>query len=189
MENLLSIFGLEFNNRLIFSAFCLLIAVLLIYFYLFAQVKIRAEKKTGNGLIFLAVAYVLYFLLGIASIRQAPMKVQLILSVLISVSFLKSLPFFSLHRHLIDHIVEHDWWRNGVNYAAFALVIVVSWWSNLTALQYLDLTLSTLALSAMALFVGRYFVRKGMYLLAVFSTIFFSGSILMQVAPPESLAG
>ena len=69
MEQLQEILNVhEDRNRLFFSLFCLLIAVMLFYFWVISKGKKGAKVKHGGGLIFISYAYALYFIIGFVSL-------------------------------------------------------------------------------------------------------------------------
>lgn len=196
MDNLFEILGISqlgsvHKNRLIFSLFCLLIAVMLFYFWAISKEKKGAKVKHGEGLIFISFAYSLYFLIGFASIffTPPPATLYLVISGLISMCFLSSIPFFSLSSHPIDKFVESPYWQNVINLLGVIWLIVLSGADVNGWVNQGDMMITILAMCVMGFFITRYLVRRGLKLLGVVAIIFFLSVILIQVQPPENLVG
>jgi|GEM_PF-4696389 len=188
--NLLNINGLtpELKNRLVLSSFCLLIFCILIYFWAISRSKIKANNKDGNGLVYLAFAFLLYFLIGFISVYNPVQQTYLIISGLISLCYLWSLSYFSIGINVIDTIVSNSAWRNGVKYIGLAWIIVISLASGLKLIEHLDIAIQVLALSLLGVFIIRYFIQRGLNFIALVSGGYFAIFILLQIHQPTGLS-
>lgn len=177
------------RNRLIYGLFCVVISIFLIYFWGISREKVSAQKGNGGALIFLSFAYFLYFAVAVASVYNPVDDAYLVLSGLINMCFLLSLPFFSLRRHFIDHIVEHPRWKGGIYFLGFILLILISWTTKAPWLFTLDVIISAIALGLLGLFISRYFKQRRLNFLAVSAILFFLMAIIVQLNPGNILPG
>lgn len=175
------------RNRFIYACFCLLIFVILLYFWFSVRGKKEATQQSRDGLGYLALAYLFYFVLGMASVYEAPLSTKYILSGLLSVSFLMSLPLFSLGIGAIDRLVEHTNWHRGTKLFGFAWIVMLSWVSNPEALATVDYILSVAGFILLAYFISRYFFHRQMLPIALLAVITFSVIIFLELFQPESL--
>lgn len=192
MEQLTEFLGLNslepaLRNRLIYASFCLLIAMLLFYFWNLAKDKEGAQKKNSNGLVYLSLTYLVHFVIGFASVYNANMGAQLVLSGLISAGYLLSLPFFSLSDNRVDQVIEHPYWENGIKMLGVAWLIVISWTANYYFIRAVDELLSVIAFMLFGFFITRYFIKRKLWFIAVISVLFFVSFALLQVVPPSFL--
>ncbi len=189
MEKIIEILNVDADkNRLFFSLFCLLIAVMLFYFWAISKGKKGAKVKHGEGLIFIAMAYALYFGIGMVSLfvidyDEPTAKIYFVLSGLISMCYFLSLPFFSLSSHAVDSIVENVYWKNGIYFLGFVWLIFFSSMESAPWMDYFDWIVGVTAMSLMGFFVARYLVRRGLKLLGVIAVIFFLVVIGLEVWP------
>ncbi|RMG72777.1 MAG: hypothetical protein D6722_04805 [Bacteroidetes bacterium] len=178
----------DLQNRLILSLFCVLISMLLLYFWYLSLPKLKANQRDGSGLFYLGLSYLLYATLGLVSVFQPLPVTLLIVSGLIGFALLSSLPFFSLGTHQIDRIVTHPRWRNGVKYAGFAWVILASLISEWAGVYMLDTVLTVVTLSCLGFFIVRYFWQRQLRFIAVIAAGYFATFILLQIWQPGSLS-
>lgn len=181
------------GNRFVFSMFSLLTAVLLAYFWGISKDKAKANNKDITGLVYLFMAFLLHFLLGLLSIFQ-PLEdashvpnSYLVLSGLISLCFLSSLPFFSIGRHQVDEIVSITGWKTGIKYFAFGWVIILSMGQGGQYMQWGDLLIAILCYGAFGYFISRYFWQRGLRFLGALSAFFFVTYLSVQVFQPSAL--
>lgn len=192
IQQFLELIGLDgvttiLRNRLIYSLFSLLIFVILIYFWSLANKKSGAKEHNSGGLVFLSFTFLLYFAIGIASVYNAPMNAKLVLSGLISMCYFLALPFFSLDRDRLDHIIVHDNWRNVVKLLGVAWLVLVSWLGNSDFIMGMDTALNIGAFTLMGFFITRYFAYRRMLPIAFLSFMIFLTIILLQLFPPETM--
>ncbi|MFK8007643.1 MAG: hypothetical protein AB8H03_14790 [Saprospiraceae bacterium] len=189
MEKIIEILNIDADkNRLFFSFFCLLIAVMLFYFWVISKEKKGAKVKHGEGLIFIAMAYGLYFAIGIVSLfiidyDEPTAKIYFVLSGLISMCYFLSLPFFSLSSHAVDKIVESHYWKNGIYLFGFIWLIFFSSMESAAWMNYYDWIIGVAAMILMGFFITRYLVRRGLKLLGLIAIIFFLIVIALEVWP------
>ena len=182
------------KNRLVFSFFALLIFVLLLYFWYLSRSKLEATKKDGSGLVYLSIAYFLYFILGGVSVRDSLIELDLenqavpvyyvIISSLASLCLLSSLSFFSIGTHRIDRIVSLSGWKNGIKYIGFAWIILMSIIGPGDLINILEKLLGILAFLVLGFFLTRYFWKRQLNFIAAISVGFFVGIILLQLFNP-----
>ncbi len=192
MEQLIEFLGLNgmvpaLRNRLIYASFCLIICILLLYFWSLAKDKTGVQKKNSNGLVYLSLTYLLHFIIGVASVYEAQMNAKLVLSGLISMGFLLSLPFFSLSDHQVNEIIEHPYWETGIKILGVAWLIIISWTTDSAFVRFVDTGLSVLAFALLGFYITRYFIKRKLNLIAVISVVFFLAFALLQITPPELL--
>lgn len=189
MPDLFGFTEMEANikNRFIYSCFCLLIFVILAYFWNSVRGKEEARQQSRDGLGYLSLTYLLYFVLGMASVYKAPLSTKYILSGLVSVSFLLSLPLFSLGNGPLDRIAEHTNWQRGAKLFGFAWIVMLSWVGKPEALETIDYLLSVVAFLLLAYFISRYFFHRQMLPLALLAVLAFSVIILLELFQPEAL--
>ena len=189
MEKITEILNIDADkNRLFFSLFCLLIAVMLFYFWVISKEKKGAKVKHGEGLIFIAMAYGLYFAIGMVSLfwidyDKPTAKIYFVLSGLISMCYFLSLPFFSLSSHAVDTIVESSYWKNGVYFSGFVWLIFFSSVEVAAWMDYFDWIVGVAAMVLMGFFITRYLVRRGLKLLGLIAVIFFMIVIGLELWP------
>lgn len=176
------------GNRLVFSAFCLLIAVLLLYFWGLTRGKEGAGPKQTEGLVFLALAYLLHFAIGVASVLDTPRDNLLMLSGLINLAFLLSLPFFSLRNPWLDRLIEHDYWRNAWVLLGFSWLLAIAFAGARGFFYQIDKAMTALALVLLGMYLARYFYRRGLRFVALVTVIYFLTYIALPLFPPDSLA-
>lgn len=174
------------KNRLFFSLFSLLISVMLFYFWVISKEKKGAKVKHGDGLIFISFAYALYFAIGMASLfiidyDDPTPKIYFVMSGMINMCFLLSLPFFSLSSHNIDDIVENKYWNNTIYFFGFIWLIISSSIEETSWMNYYDWILGVLVMVIMGFFIARYLVRRGLKLLGVMAVVFFLVVILLEL--------
>lgn len=192
IQQFLDLVGLEgvsamIRNRLIYALFCLLIFVILIYFWSLANNKKGARQHNSGGLVYLSFTFLLHFAIGIASVYNAPMAAKLVLSGLISMCYFLALPFFSLDRDRFDQVIEHENWRNGVKFLGFAWLVLVSWVGDSNFIMKIDMAFSIIAFTLMGFFITRYFMYRRMLPIAFLSFMIFLTIILLQLFPPEAM--
>lgn len=192
MEQLTEFLGLNtmspaIRNRLIYASFCLLIAILLLYFWSLSKDKTGVQKKNSNGLVYLSLTYLLHFIIGVASVYEAQMSAKLVLSGLISMGFLLSLPFFSLSDHQVDDIIEHPYWENGIKVLGVAWLIVISWTTSSDFVLFVDIAMSALTFILLGFYITRYFIKRKLMLIAFISILFFTSFVLLEIRPPGFL--
>lgn len=71
------------KNRLILSSFCLLISLILLYFLGISRSKIKANNRDGSGLVYLFIAFLIHFVIGLVSVYHPSQNTYLVLSTLI----------------------------------------------------------------------------------------------------------
>lgn len=188
------------KNRMVFSLFSLLISILLLYFWNISRDKMRTTKKDGNGLIYLSVVFLLYFIIGFMSIYDLSKIVKkgitieeslssfhpplsyFIISGLISWGILSSSSFFTIGRNKVDKIISDSSWKNGIKYFAFAWIIVVSTNSgNMLLIGGIDIFTSVFAFLIFGLLISRYFILRGLNFLGLISGIFFIVMVSFQI--------
>lgn len=195
MGTLIEIMGIDelgpiLKNRLVFSIFCLLIAVILGYFWYISLEKIKAAKQDGKGLVYLTFAFVLYASVGLVSIfNDEPKTTLLILSSLISFSFLSSLSYFAGNNTALERIVHSTFWINGIKYVAFAWVVIISLSPEHPVIQFLEIGLATVSIAILGLFLVRYFVQRQLRFIAFITAVFFLTYALMQLSQSGGLEG
>ncbi len=183
------------QNRLALSGFCLLIFILLIYFWGISRAKMKANSKNGDGLVYLSFTYLLYGLLGITSVFQpydpvvsmTPPLSYYIISSLISFSLLSSMSFFSLGVHRIDALVSSTAYANGLKYLAFGWVILLALGNGYALVASLEHTLHILALVVYGFFITRYFLRRQLRFIALVAIVFFGLLVLLNLLQPGEL--
>lgn len=189
MEKITEILNVDADkNRLFFSLFCLLIAVMLFYFWGISKGKKGAKVKHGEGLIFVAMAYVLYFAIGIVSLfvidyDEPTAKIYFVLSGLISMCYFLSLPFFSLSSHSVDNIIESQHWKNGIYLMGFVWLIFFSSMEPAAWMDYYDWIIGVVAMVLMGFFITRYLVRRGLKFLGLIAVVFFLIVIGLEIWP------
>ncbi|MEL7162286.1 MAG: hypothetical protein AAFN92_16130, partial [Bacteroidota bacterium] len=195
MDVLLEFFDLSdlapaIKNRLVLSAFCLLIAVLLTYFWSISREKVKAANQDGKGLVYLALAFVLYATIGFVGIYQPDaISTLLIISGLISCCFLSALCYFNLRKHGLDRVVSHPAWKNGVKYFAFGWVIVISLAAEHPVTKVIDVVLAVVAIGLLGYFLTRYFIRRQLRFIALITGIYFSFFLVFQMLESGALTG
>lgn len=191
------------RNQLFYGLFCALVAVILLYFWYVAQRSVGRRRAKGGAIVFLALAYLLYFVLALAiihsqlSVAESPdaetaipvTTTMLIISTLVNMCLLSALPFFADQEHWLDEIIEHLNWRNGVYLLTGLMVILISWSEGAKWCLVLDLVVSILALGLLAFFLGRYFWEHGLGFLMLLSSFFFLSAIGLLINPGELLPG
>ncbi len=189
--DLLGVYEMEtmLRSRLIYSSFCFLVFIILIYFYWVSREKLGANKNNSQGLIFFSFAFLTYCIIGFASVYKPAENVYLILSGLTAMCLFLSLPFFSLSTHRIDEVVEHLYWKNTTTFLGFLWILIISWTSHTKVVYAIDRAISALALTLLGFFFTRYFLRRNMRFLAAMSVIYFLSVVTLQILPPESLQG
>lgn len=175
------------RNRLFFSLFSLLISVMLFYFWVISKEKKGAKVKHGSGLIFIAFAYALYFVIGLVSLfiidyTDPPAKIYFVISGMINMCFLLSLPFFSLSSHSVDHLVENQYWNNGIYIFGFIWLMIFSSMEYGPWMSHYDWILGVLVMTILGFFIARYLVRRGLRLLGVVAVIFFLTVITLELS-------
>lgn len=182
------------NNRLSFSVFSLLISILITYFWIISREKAKANNHNNTGLIYLSLTFFLYFLVGFLSYlepltvdSEVPVSFYMI-SILANLCLLTSLSFFSIQTWKIDDFVNTSYWRNGIKYFGFGLILFINILEDKSYLEYLDLALTVLAFLALGFFVSRYFLKRELKFLALVSACYFGGSIFIQTTLPGVLS-
>lgn len=175
------------KNRFFFSLFSLLISVMLFYFWVISKGKKGAKVKHGDGLIFISFAYALYFVIGMVSLfiidyTDPTAKIYFVISGMINMCFLLSLPFFSLSTHNIDDIVENKYWNNTIYFFGFIWLIISSSIEDTSWMNYYDWILGVSVMCIMGFFIARYLVRRGLKLLGVMAVIFFLIVIVLELS-------
>ena len=193
MQTIIDFFGLtsltsDLKNRLILALFCLLIFLILIYFWAISRSKIKANNKDGNGLVYLSIAYLLYAVMGIVSVYHPVQETFYVLSGLVSICYLCSLSFFSIGSHPVDDLVSHSYWKSGVQYAGLAWIVLATLVSGQSWARHVDMAICILALALLGFFITRYFLKRRLNFIAVVAVGYFAGFILLQVYQPESLS-
>lgn len=193
MSQLLELLGIanlpqEMKSRLILSSLSLLVFSILIYFWGISRKKIKANNKDGSGLVYISIAFFLYFLIGFVSIYRPIQSTYLILSALISICFLSSLSFFALGSHPVDHIVTKKSWKNGMKYTAFGWIIMISLTGGLDIMTYFDIALCVLSVAVLGFFITRYFIQRRLNFIALISVGYFVVFVVMQLLYPDSFA-
>ncbi len=194
------------KNRLVFSLFSLLIFILLAYCWNTSRSKMKVTNKDGSGLIYLSIAFLLYFVLGFMSVFDLNKELSItgsertlkevirsfdtplsyyIISGLISLSFLSSLSFFAIKRHKIDRIVSDPSWKNGIKYIAFFWIIIITInQKNEVLIGGIDVFISILSFVLLGFFISKYFIQRNLKFLGLISGLFFIVIILLQVIQP-----
>ncbi|MEM7102428.1 MAG: hypothetical protein AAF502_04785 [Bacteroidota bacterium] len=188
MENFLT----QEPNRLVFSSFCFLCGILLAYFYIDSRRKIKAAKNDGLGLIKLAIAFILYFVLGFTSVidtldmckgvadcefdfYKTPQFYYYMLNGAASLLFLSSLSFFTLDLHKIDKFFNHNYWKFGtlVMIPLWALIVLVNFEDAEGFNARMDILLGIFSFLLFGLMLVRYLFLKRHAFLGLFSATYF----------------
>ncbi len=192
MAQLFEFFGIKelsdvMNYRLILSLFCLLTFTLLFYFWNLSRKKSDTNKANATGLIFLSFAFLLYFIIGFASAYKPDKSVYPILSGLVSICFLLSMPFFSQGNSWFDRIIQHKTYNNVVIFFGFAWLITISLMKNSKLMYDLDIILASVSILLFGLYLGWTFIRKGLNFIGIITGLFTVFIIWLQVNSPELL--
>lgn len=174
--------------KLVFTAFHFLISLMLTYFGYISWPKLKGNTQNHRGLIYLALAFLLYSVLGLFSYFN-PISVggkihiaYLIINGLVSLCFLSALPFFSTGIGKTDRLVTSTNWNQGIKYFGFAYVVMVAVSNTGNIMQIIDQVLTALAMAALCFFLFRYFQQRRMLLLSLMTLIFFSFWLFLQFA-------
>ncbi len=195
MDTLLEVLGISglppaLKNRLVFSAFCLLIAVILGYFWFISREKIKAAKQDGKGLVYLAFSFVLFASIGLVTIyNKSPETTLLILASLISFCFLSSLSYFTANHTPLERLVHSSAWKNSLKYVAFTWVVVITLAPDHYVIRTIETGLAILAIATLGLFLTRYFAKRQLRFIAFITAGFFICYALLQLAESLGSAG
>ncbi len=176
------------NTKIVFTAFHLLVSLMLAYFSYISWPKLKGNTKNHRGLIYLALAFLLYCVFGIYShVNPVPVEGQipiayLIINGLISLCFLSALPFLSTGTGKTDQLVTSSGWNQGIKYFGFAYVVMVAVSNTGNIMQIVDQAMTAIAMAALCYFLFRYFQQRRMLLLSLVTLIFFSFWLFLQFA-------
>lgn len=178
------------KNRLVYSAFCLLFALILTYFWYISLDKIKATKRDGKGLVYLAFSFVLFASIGLVSIfNSSPRTTLLILSSLVSFSFLSSLSYFSGQRFLVERWVHTDAWKNGIKYVAFTWIIILTLSPSSSVIVLIENILAVVSVLTLGIFLTKYFAVRKLGFIALLTAIYFGTYAILQLIESGSLSG
>ena len=175
----------EILYRLILSLFCLFTFILLKYFWELSRKNSDAKLANKRGLQFLFIAFLLYFLLGFVSAYKPPKYILLILSGLISCSFLGSLSFFVQKYPYVDNIVKSKLWSIGVVVLGVLWCIVVSISDSLKIIHDVEIIISSVTTLILGIFLAGAFFQKRLKLLGLITIMVIVIIVVLQIEAPQ----
>jgi len=162
----------EVARRLYLSVYCLMIFIILKYFWYFSKKKIEVNKQDISGLSFLSYAFLLYFALGIVrNYIDDSRSTILVMSILTNLCLLLSLPYLSIGTPFLDKIFHHKNWHSIAIAIGFTAVILSTGKNGIPELT--DQIFSCLTFSLMAFFLIRIFAKRNMIFFGILIGILF----------------
>lgn len=172
-------------KQILLSLFCLLTAIVLLYFVQKAIENPRVKKENSRGLFFLAMAFLFTFLVGVADAMFKIGNLTIILSGLVNISLLLSLPFFSKGTHQLDKLATHNAWFLLAGQMALIYGIGI-----LFPQKYgIDIVLTCLTFGIFGTYMTWFFLRKELRLIAVLASFAVAIMITLQLLAQINVDG
>ncbi len=150
-------------KQILLSLFCLLVFIVLFYFYKVASDNVGVKKHNTRGLLFLSLSFLSFFLMGMSQAVFKNDNLSILLYGLINITLLLSLPFFSKGTTWVDKMATHNMWY----FMAGELTLVYGIGIFFPQKFGIDLVVSCLTFGVFGFFLVWDFIRKKLIFLGI----------------------
>ncbi len=172
-------------KQVLLSMFCLLTATVLLYFVQKAMENPRVKKENSRGLFFLAMAFLFTFFVGVADAMFKFGNLTILLSGLVNISLLLSLPFFSKGTHALDKLATHKLWFLLAGQIALIYGIGI-----LFPQKYgIDIVLSCITFGIFGTYITWFFIRKQLLFIGILAGFAVAAMATLQLLAQVNLDG
>ena len=203
MKQFMELLGMHAPNgetRLVLSLLCLLSACMLYYFWKISGNRSRTESSERSGLLFLALAFAGYAVLGIVSLYFTPPSPGgphpqpgnsgrvffLVISLMTNGCLLLALPFLDLRgSFLLIAGDKRKSWNYLISTIILILIITTFLFNASRFLNAIDLTISGLTIVLMGYVLVKNYISDGLRFMAILTAIVFVFIILLSIGAPE----